>query len=134
MEYRSDATRLEPGSIVKVERPLSSSGGPTHPHFFVVLFTPDLVQVGDLIPLAGISSTITSADPRRHVIMKWRRGGDPDTGFDRPCYACVDFMHVLKVTKGLLFNLEVAASNQGRFVSAEKLQTIVALRNAWAKR
>jgi hypothetical protein len=134
--YRAEATKLEAGSIVKVEKPLSSTGHTTHPHYFVVLNVPDGVRPGDLIPLLGITSTITNADPRRHVPMKWlgRRGGDPDTGFDRPCYACVDFMHVLEVRRGEVFPLEVAAEYEGRFVSAEKLQTIVALKNAWARR
>jgi len=127
---------LEPGAIVRVEKPLSSTGRVTHPHYFVVLFTPDTLRVGDLIPLVGVSSTVTAADPRRHVIMKWlrRRGGDPDTGFDRPCYACVDFMHVLEVRQGRECALEVAAAFEGRFVSAEKLQTIVALKNAYTRR
>lgn len=136
MEYCCDATALESGSIVKVERPLSTTGGATYPHYFVVLYAPDALQVGDLIPLVGISSTVTRVDPRRHVLMKWyrRRGGDPDTGFDRPCYACVDFMHVLEVRIGKVFPLEVAAAYEGRFISAEKLQTVVALKNAWARR
>jgi hypothetical protein len=136
VEYRADATSLEAGSIVKVERPLSSTGRSTHPHYFVMLFVPDTLRVGDLIPLVGISSSIPIPDPRRHVMMKWlrRRGGDPDTGFDRPCHACVDFMHVLEVRQGEEFALEVVAAFEGRFVSAEKLQTIVALKNAWARR
>jgi hypothetical protein len=118
-----------------VEKPLSSTGRATHPHYFVVLGVPDRLRPGDLIPLLGITSRILNADPRRHVLMKWlgRRGGDPDTGFDRPCYACVDFMHVLEVQNGTTFPLEVAALYEGRFISAEKLQTIVALKNAWAR-
>lgn len=72
MAYIADATQLEPGSIVKVEKPLSSAAKPTYPHFFVVLSVPDPLSVGDLISLAGISSRIDpkSADPAKHVAMK----------------------------------------------------------------
>jgi hypothetical protein len=136
VDYRCDAAKLEPGSIVKVEKPLSSTGRTTHPHYFVVLQTPEMPKAGDLIPLLGISSTLTATDPQRHVAMKWlrRRGGDPDTGFDRPSFACVDFMHVLEVRKGTDFPLEVTASFQGKFISVEKLQAVIALKNAWSRR
>ena len=68
--------------------------------------------------------------------MKWlgRRGGDPETGFDRPCYACVDFTQKIQVFAGSRFAVEVAAVHEGRFVRAEKLQTIVAILNDWLRR
>ena len=99
MSYRADATQLEAGSIVKIEKPANSSGKPTYPHFFIVLTVPEPLEIGDRIPLAGISSRIdsTSSDPAKHVAMKWlgRRGGDPETGLETRCYACVDFTHVI---------------------------------------
>jgi hypothetical protein len=136
--YIADATQLEAGSIIGIERPLSSAGKPTYPHLFVVLTIPDPLIIGVGIPLVGISSRINpkSADPARHVAMKWlaRKGGDPETGLDRPCYACVDFMHGLHVYSGTTFDLEVAAAHAGKFVRQDKLQTIVAAANAWARR
>jgi uncharacterized protein (DUF433 family) len=138
LPYSADATQLDPGSIVKVERPVSSSGKPTYPHFFIVLTIPDRMKVGDLIPLVGISSRIDSksSDPAKHIAMKWlaRRGGDPETGLERRCYACVDFTHALEVHRGNEFPLEVAAEHQGKFIRADKLQAVVATTNAWIRR
>ena len=138
MAYIADARRLQAGSIVKVEKPLSSSGKPTYPHFFIVLSIPDNLLPGELIPLVGISSRIDSksTDPAKHVAMKWlnRKGGDPETGFDLPCHACMDFTHVLEIYEGTHFPTEVAADHSGKFIRAEKLQTVVATMNAWARR
>jgi hypothetical protein len=68
--------------------------------------------------------------------MKWlnRRGGDPETGFDKPCHACADFMNVLEVYRGSSFELEVQAEHRDKFIRAEKLQTVVATVNAWNNR
>jgi hypothetical protein len=138
LSYFADATQLQPGSIVRVEMSLSSSGKPTYPHFFIVLDVPDLVQSGSIIPLIGISSRIESksADPAKHVSMKWlnRKGGDPETGFDKPCHACMDFTHILTIYKGNIFHLEVAAEYQWKFIKADKLRTVVATMNNWNKR
>jgi hypothetical protein len=138
LPYQADATQLEPGSIVKIEKPSSSSGKPTYPHFFIVLAISDRIGIGELIPLVGISSRIDprSADPAKHVAMKWldRKRGDPETGFDKPCYACVDFTHALAVYAGNIFDLEVAAEHKRKFIRADKLQAVVATMNAWIKR
>jgi hypothetical protein len=138
LPYSADATRLSPGSIVKIEQPLSSSGKPTYPHFFIVLDIPDQPKPGDVIRLVGISSRIApdDVDPARHVVMKWlaRKGGDPDTGFDKPCHACADFPHRLIVVAGNHFAAEVAAEHRGKFVRADKLQAVVATVNAWNRR
>ena len=138
MAYSADATRLEPGSIVKVEKPLSSSGRPTYPHFFIVLSLPDEIKAGDIIPLVGISSRIDAngADPAKYVAMKWlnRKGGDPETGFTSPCHACMDFTHVLVVYTGRRFSLEVAAEHSGRFIRADKFHVVVAAMNAWGRK
>lgn len=138
MAYLADASRLKPGSIVKVEKPLSSSKRPTYPHFFIVLNVPEPLGEGALIPLAGISSRISpgSFDPAIHVPMKWlnRKGGDPETGFSTPCHACMDFTHVLDVEAGATFAFEVAAEYRGRFIRADKLHTVVATMNAWIRR
>jgi hypothetical protein len=138
LAYIADATRLEAGSIVRVEKPLSSSGRPTYPHFFVILAMPEELKAGVKIPLVGVSSRIdpNSADPARHVPMKWlrRKGGDPETGFTSPCHACVDFTHVLTVYVGEQFASEVAAEHAGKFIRADKLHTVVAAMNAWARR
>jgi len=102
-----------------------------------VLTIPEPVKVGDLIPLVGLSSRIDSksSDPAKHIAMKWlaRRGGDPETGLDTRCYACVDFTHVLEVYNGNDFPLEVAAEYRGKFIRAEKLQAVVATMNAWTR-
>jgi len=138
LPYKADATQLEPGSIIKVESPSSSSGKPTYPHFFIVLAVPDPMRLGELIPLVGITSRIDprSADPAKHIAMKWldRTGGDPETGFDKRCYACVDFTHILTVYSGTSFEFEVAAENKKKFIRADKLQTVVATINAWGRR
>lgn len=138
MAYITDATSLSPGSIVKVEKPLSASRRPTYPHFFIVLAVPEPLHVDEVIPLVGISSRINpiSADPSMHVAMKWlnRKGGDPETGFTKPCYACMDFTHQLCVYAGKTFSLEVEAENQEKFVRADKLKTVVATMNAWMRR
>ena len=138
MGYIADATRLEPGSILRVEKPYSSSGKPTYPHFFVVLSVPESISVGTIIPLVGISSRIDrdQANPSMQVPMKWlnRKGGDPETGFEKPCYACVDFTHILDVYRGNVFRLEVAAEDRGKFVRSDKLQAVVATFNAWVRR
>jgi hypothetical protein len=138
LSYRADATQIEAGSIVKIEKPANSSGKPTYPHFFIVLTVPEPLKIGDLIPLVGISSRIdsTSSDPAKHVAMKWlgRRGGDPETGLETRCYACVDFTHVLEVYSGSQFPLEVAAEHRGKYIRADKLQALVATMNAWTRR
>ena len=138
MAYIADARRLQPGSIVKVEKPLSSSGKPTYPHFFIVLSVPNEINPGMLIPLVGISSRIdsNSAAPAKHVVMKWlgRRGGDPETGFISLCHACMDFTHILEVYAGSQFPVEVAAEHSGKFIRADKLQTVVATMNKWVHR
>lgn len=137
MPYAADASRLRPGSIVKVESPTSSSGKVTYPHFFVVLYVPEPVRVGARIPLVGISSRIgaESADPSLHVAMKWsnRKGGDPETGLSKPSFACVDFAHFLTIKAGEEFDFEVDAEYRSKFVKADKMQTIIALANAWAR-
>jgi hypothetical protein len=138
LPYIADATQLEPGSIVKVEEPESSSGKPTYPHFFIVLSVPDRIEPGERVPLVGISSRIDphSADPAKHVPMKWldRKGGDPETGFDKRCYPCADFTHVLPIYHGSIFVSEVAAEYKGKFIRDEKLQAVVATMNAWTRR
>ena len=121
-----------------VEKPLGSSGKPTYPHHFIVLSVPDPVKPGELIPLVGISSRIDpkSKDPAKHVAMKWlnRKGGDPETGFAKLCYACMDFTHVLEVYRGNSFSAEVAAEHTGHFIRADKLQAVVVTMNAWLRR
>jgi hypothetical protein len=138
LSYITDARRLKPGSIVKVESPLGSSGKPTYAHFFIVLFMPDPLRAGSQIPLVGISSRIDakSADPAKHVAMKWadRKTGDPETGFSKPCYACMDFTHVITVSNGEAFPLQVAAEFNAKFIRAEKFRTVVATMNAWTGR
>jgi hypothetical protein len=103
-----------------------------------VLSVPEPIKVGDLIPLVGISSRVgpNTADPARHVAMRWleRRGGHPETGFANPCYACVDFTHVLQVRAGEIYGTEVSAEFNRKFVAAEKFQTLVATMNAWTRR
>ena len=49
MAYITDAKLLLAGSLVKIERPRSSSGKPTHPHFFIVLSMPDPISVGSFV-------------------------------------------------------------------------------------
>jgi hypothetical protein len=134
--YQADATGLAPGSILLVEKPSSSSNRPTYPHYFIVLAIPEKLEPGARIPLVGISSRIATMDPALHVEMKWldRRGGDPETGFSKRCHACVDFTHVLEVYKGTTFDLEIAAKDEGRYIRADRLQTVVALTNAWSRR
>jgi hypothetical protein len=138
VSYIADATRLTPGSIVKIERPVSSSGKPTYPHFFIVVFVPDQPKPGDVIRLVGVSSRIGSSDvdPAKHVAMKWlaRKGGDPETGFDKPCHACADFLCRLIVTSGSSFPIEVEAEYRGKYIRADKLQAVVATVNAWNRR
>ena len=136
--HKADASRLEAGSIVRIENPVSSSGRATHGHYFIIVFIPASIRPGSLILLVGVSSSVprTSLDPARHVAMKWlaRPGGDPETGFSRLCHACVDFTHVLEVYAGEQFTLEVAAEHRGHFVRADKLQTIAAAYNAWMRK
>jgi hypothetical protein len=133
--YIADASRIRAGSIVKVEKPLSSSGQFTYPHFFVVLSAPDKPQIGDLFVMIGVSSRINSdsADPAKHVAMKWldRKGGDPETGFDRPSFACADFVCIQEAYDGEEHPIELAVEFRGKFVRPGKLQTLIALMNAW---
>ena len=138
MAYIADASLLRPGSIVRVEHPLSSSGRPTYPHDFIVVLIPRPLQVGSRIPLVGVSKIIdpSTADPAKHVEMKWlnRRGGDPDTGFTIRCHACMDFKHVLDVYRGTQYPLEVKAEFNRRFIRADRLQTVVATLNGWTRK
>ena len=138
MAYLVGAQRITPGAIVKIERPLSSSGKPTTPHFFVVLTGPEQPNEGDFFFLMGVSSRIDpkSADPARHVSMKWlnRKGGDPETGFTKPCFACADFTHVLPVRSGKTYKVEVEAEYAGKYISPDKLQALVAVMNAYNRR
>ena len=68
--------------------------------------------------------------------MKWlnRKGGDPETGFNTRCYACADFTHVLEVESGTQVPLEVEATYEGRFITSDRLQTLVAVVNALARK
>lgn len=50
------------------------------------------------------------------------------------CYACADFTHLLEVQRGKVFPLEVAVDYRGKFIRADKLQTLVAVVNAWVRR
>jgi hypothetical protein len=135
---RSNASLLRPGSIVKIENPISSSGRPTYAHYFIVLSIPEPLEVGSIIPLVGVSKIIdpAAADPAKHVQMKWlnRKGGDPQTGFNTRCYACADFTHFLEVQKGTSFPFEVQAAYEGRFIQGDRLQTVVAMMNALARK
>jgi hypothetical protein len=136
--YVANANDLRPGAIVKIEKPPASSGKPTYPHFFVVLDVPEHPKAGDIIPLVGVSSRIDpgAAKPEIHVPMKWagRKGGDPETGFDRPCHACADFTHELPIYAGRQFGLEVAAEHKGKWIRTTQLALLVATMNAWARK
>ncbi len=46
----------------------------------------------------------------------------------------MDFTHVLDVYKGHVFPVEVAAEFKNKFIRADKLQTVVAAMNAYARR
>ena len=133
MSWSADATLLRPGCIVQIQNPRSSTGHPTHPHFFIVVRRPRPLKIGDYIRLIGVSSSIPLGriDFRRHVPMKWlaRPGGDPETGFTRRCHATVDFTHVLEVKMGEHFTLEVEAKYNGKFIRSDKLHTITAAYN-----
>ena len=128
--FIADAQLLKAGSIIQIENPLGTTGRATHAHFFVVVSRPAILQVGDTIFTVGVSSTILrdSFDHRFHIPMKWlaRKGGDPETGFDRPCYAIFDFIHILTVVKGSAFPPQVAAQHAGRFVRSDKAAAIAA--------
>ena len=124
MAYSADAIRLEAGSIVKIEKPVGSTGTPAKPHFFVVVEIPDSIQTGTFIRLVGVSSTVPrdSVDPAKHVAMKWLATGDPETGFTKPCFTCADFIHRLPVFDGGNFPLEVAAEFKGKYVRAKNFK------------
>jgi len=133
--FIADASKLRHGSIVEIQNPLSSSGASTHRHFFVVVRLPKNLKVGDKIFLVGISSSVSpeNIDPALHVAMKWlgRPGGDPQTSLSKPCFACVNFTHLLEVYAGDDFPLEVRAEFRGKAIRSDKHQTIAALLDAW---
>lgn len=124
-----------PGDIVRIERPLKSSGEPTYAHDFVVLFVPEALNVGDEIPCLGVTSRI-ACDPERHVEMRWasRRGGHPDTGFSKPCRTDVTFRHLLVVRAGPTFPLQVEAEFSRRFIRRDHFHAVVALLNAYNRK
>lgn len=99
---------------------------------------PRPLRPGHTIPLVGIISRVSAnlVNPAKHVAMKWlnRKGGDPETGFDKPCYASVDFTHILTARAGDLHPIEVDAEHSEKFIRSDKLQTVVAMVNAWNRR
>src|SRR5436309_120153 len=100
----------------------------THAHFFIVLLKPIYLKAGSKILLVGVSSSIApdAVDPALHLKMKWlnRTGGDPDTGFDKLCYACVQFQQTLEVFESDDFPLAMRAEYRGKKISHEHFQTL----------
>ena len=138
MAFACDATKLRPGSIVLVEHPVGPSGRPTYPHFFIVMQLPESLNVGDQIPCLGVTSRISAAafDPELHLPMRWlnRKGGDPTTGFTKPCAASVVFRHTLMVKSGDAYPIEVEARHEGKFIKSDHFQSLVAMLNAYNRK
>ena len=138
MAFECDASALRPGSIVLIEKPLSSSGRPTYPHYFVVMHVPEPLNVGDRVPCLGITSRVPDEafDPEQHVSMRWlnRKSGDPATGLSKPSVATVNFRHTLTVKAGRVHRLEVDARHEGKYIKADHFHALTALANAYNRK
>jgi hypothetical protein len=94
--WRADLSLCPPGSIVLLRNPPDSTGKKaTHDHW-VILIGPqsEYRSNGRLLAIAVSSSILPGdVDPRFHIQMPFReqRGGHPDTGFTKPCYACINW-------------------------------------------
>ena len=137
--WRTDATLLQPGAIVKLRQPPDSKGRATADHWFVVISPTAGLKAGDILTAVAISSSLRpeQLDPDRHYPLRHRAGpaGHPDTGLHKPSWACIDWAHGIEVLEGDEFDLEVSAQFDYRFIGAADLRALIALRDAWvAKR
>ena len=135
--WRVDLSRCPPGSIVLLRKPPDSSGRKaTHDHWFVVVGPPSEYRNGDKLEAIAVSSSIRpdQLDPRLHFQMPFReRGGHPDTGFAKPCYACVNWTVEVPVLESdeVGVELEIHAHDEGRFLSEPFFRELIARRDAY---
>jgi len=134
----TDARTLVPGDLVLIQTPDDPTGKPTYPHFFVVMFVPEPVKLGDHIPCLGVTSRMSDEqfDPEQRLRLPWlnRKGGHPSTGLDKPSVAKVTFRHTLTVEAGQDFPLEVAAQHRGKFIPFRDFQSLTAIANAYNRK
>jgi hypothetical protein len=138
--YRADASLLVPGSIVRLRNPLSSSGKPTGPHWFVILDAP-AVLAAHAPELTGIGCTSTFRDDwfdaRRHLRIPHaaKPNGHSMTGFTVPTLACVDWTHPIPVRiDGFQFDVEVDVDDDdARVLPVADLVKLKALFDSWEK-
>lgn len=140
MYYRADASLLVPGSNVRLRNPLSSSGKPTGPHWFVILDAP-AVLAAHAPELTGIGCTSTFRDDwfdaRRHLRIPHaaKPNGHSMTGFTVPTLACVDWTHPIPVRiDGFQFDVEVYVDDDdARVLPVADLVKLKALFDSWEK-
>ena len=63
-------------------------------------------------------------------------GGHPDTGFTKPCYACVNWTVDLPVLESdeVGVELEIRAHDEGRFLPEPFFRELIARRDAYKAR
>lgn len=134
--WRTDATLIQPGAIVKLRSPPDSKGRVTGDHWFVVISPANEIRAGAVLTAIAISSSLrpNQIDPKRHYPLPYRatRTGHPDTGLYKPSWACVDWAHGIEVFEGDEFDLEIRAQFDYHLVGPADLASLIALRDAWA--
>lgn len=121
-------------------KPPDSSGRKrTHDHWFVIVGPPSEYRKGGKLEAIAVSSSISpeQMDPRVHFQMPFReRAGHPDTGFTKPCYACVNWTVEVPVLESdeIGVELEIDARDEGRFPSAPFFRELIARRDAYRAR
>ena len=135
MPYECDATLLAPGDIVRIERPLKSSGEPTYAHDFVVLFVPEALNVGDEIPCLGVTSRI-AYDPEWHVenALGQPPGRTPGYRLLEAVSHRRDVPPPLSRAHGSDLSLQVEAEFSRRFIRRDHFHAVVALLNAYNRK
>src|SRR5207249_1599240 len=85
--WRTDATLIEPGAIVKIRRPLDSKGRVTHDHWFVIISPASEIRLGGILTAVAISSALRPDEIRSelHYPLPYRERskGHPDTGLTK---------------------------------------------------
>lgn len=84
----------------------------------------------------AVSSSIARdrVDSRVHFQMPFRENsGHPDTGFKKPCYACVNSVIEIPVIESdeLGVDLEIKAKHDGYFLPTAYFTELMARRNAF---
>jgi hypothetical protein len=133
--WRTDATLVEPGAIVKIRKPRDSKNRPTHDHFFVIISPTTEIKLGGVLTAIAISSSLRKEDidPEIHYPLPFRdrSGGHPDTGLTKESWACVNWVHSSPIIEGDEADLEIAAEFDYHFIGPADLKALISMRDVW---